>query len=166
MSKTPVLVLLNFDHQFVIETDAYEKGVRAMLSQNGHPVGYFSKDLSIANQKLSTYEKEFLAIFMVVDKWRRYLSRQPFVIKTDHQSFWHLQDQSLSTKLQRKAMVKLAGLQFKLQYKKRLQNKVAAQASSMVVPVWIQEITNSYTIDEAARRGYGLVLIQPCKLRL
>jgi hypothetical protein len=58
-----------------------------MLSQNGHPVGYFSKDLSIANQKLSTYEKEFLAILMVVDKWRRYLSRRSFVIKTDHQSF-------------------------------------------------------------------------------
>jgi hypothetical protein len=51
---------------------------------------------------------------MAVDKWRSYLSRQPFVIRIDHNSLCHLQDQSLSTELPRKAMVKLAGLQFTL----------------------------------------------------
>jgi hypothetical protein len=68
MSSTPVHTLPNFDHQFIIETDACDKGVRVVLSQGGHPVAFFSKALSIANKKLSTYEKEFLAIFMVVDK--------------------------------------------------------------------------------------------------
>jgi hypothetical protein len=51
---------------------------------------------------------------MAIDKWRGYLSRQPYVIRTDHKSLCHLQDQSLSTELQRKAMVKMAGLQFTL----------------------------------------------------
>jgi hypothetical protein len=110
MSSTPVLALLNFDKQFTIETDACDIGVGAVLSQEGHPIAFFSKALSANNKKLSSYEKEFLAVLMAVDKWRSYLSRQPFVIRTYHKSLCHLQDQSLSTELQRKAMVKLAGL--------------------------------------------------------
>jgi hypothetical protein len=55
--------------------------VGALLSQQGNPVDFFSKALSSSNQKLLTYEKEFLAILMVVDKWRTWLLRKPFVIK-------------------------------------------------------------------------------------
>jgi hypothetical protein len=77
-------------------------------------VAFLRKALSVNNQKLSTYEKEFLAVLMAVDNWRPYLSRKPFVIRTDHKSLCHLQDQTLSTEMQRKAMTKLAGLQFKL----------------------------------------------------
>jgi hypothetical protein len=77
-------------------------------------VAFLRKALSVNNQKLSTYEKEFLAVLMTVDNWRPYLSRKPFVIRTDHKSLCHLQDQTLSTEMQRKAMTKLAGLQFKL----------------------------------------------------
>jgi hypothetical protein len=118
MTSTPVLALPNFELEFVIETDACESGVGVVLSQQGHPVAFFNKALSVANKKLSTYEKEFLAVLMAVDKWRSYLSRKPFLIKTDHKSLCHLQDQSMSTEMQRKAMVKLAGLQFKFQYKR------------------------------------------------
>jgi hypothetical protein len=97
MTTTPVLSLPDFEKQFVIETDACETGIGAVLSQGGHPIAFMSKALSVANQKLSTYEKECLAILMAVDKWRSYLSRHPFLIETDHKSLSHLQDQSLST---------------------------------------------------------------------
>jgi hypothetical protein len=80
------------------------------LTQDGHPIGYFSKGPSANNQKLSTYEKEFLELMMAVDKWKCYLHKNPFVIKTGHQSLCHLQNQTLSTELQRKAMRKMAGL--------------------------------------------------------
>jgi hypothetical protein len=99
---------------------------------------------------------------MVVDKWRRYLTRQPFIIKIDHKSLCHLQDQSLSTDMQRNAMNKLAGLQFKLQYKKGSENKTVdalsrvghhfqANSLSAVVSVWIQEVINSYVVDDNAQ---------------
>jgi hypothetical protein len=163
MSSTPVLALLNFDQLFVIETDACDMGVGAVLSQNGQPIAFFNKAVSIANQKVSTYEKEFLVVLMAIDKWRSYLARQPFLSVTDHKSLCYLQDQSLSTKMQRKAMVKLAGLQFKLQYKRGPDNKVAdalsrlghnfaIQSTFVVVPVWLQEITNSYAVDPAAHK--------------
>jgi hypothetical protein len=54
-----------------------------------------------------------MGVMMAIDKWRSYLHRNTFIIRTDHQSLCHLQDQTLSTELQRKAMRKLAGLQFK-----------------------------------------------------
>jgi hypothetical protein len=46
----------------MIETDACETGIGVVLSQEGHPIAYFSKGLSAANQKLSTYENEFLDV--------------------------------------------------------------------------------------------------------
>jgi hypothetical protein len=99
MCSAPVLTLPNFSEPFEIETDACEKGVGAVLSQNGHLVAFFSKALGISNQKLSTYEKEFLAVLMAIDKWRPYLSRQPIITRTYHKSLCHLQDQSLSTEM-------------------------------------------------------------------
>jgi hypothetical protein len=120
-----------------------------VLSESGHPISYFSEGLSVTNQKLSTYEKEFLAVLLALDKWRSYLLRNPFVIRTNHQSLCHLQDQTLTTKLQKKAMRKLAGLQFKFSYKKGCDNKVADALSwvgahfnvvSAILPVWVQEV--------------------------
>jgi hypothetical protein len=160
--STLVLSLPDFNLQFVIETDACDKGVGAILSQGGHPVAFFSKALSVANQKLSMYEKEFIAVLMVVEKWRSYLVRQPCLIKTSHKSLCHLQDQSISTEMQRKAMAKLAGLQFKLQYKKGAKNKAVdalsrighnflIQSTSAALPVWIQEVINTYVVDAEAK---------------
>lgn len=112
MMTTPVLVLPDFDQPFCIETDACATGIGAVLTQGGHPVAFYSKALGIKNQSLSIYEKEFLAIMMAVEKWRAYLQRGPFIIKTDHQSLCQLEDQVLTTDVQKKAMTKLVGLQF------------------------------------------------------
>lgn len=162
MVSTPVLALPNFDDTFEIETDACDKGIGVVLSQRGHPIAFYSKALGVKNSKLSTYEKEFLAILMAVDKWRCYLQKKVFVIKTDHKSLSHLQDQSLATDLQKKAMSKLAGLQFSVQYKRGVDNKAADALSrvaseiqltaiSVSTPVWIQEVLKSYEMDPHAQ---------------
>nr|XP_051225897.1 uncharacterized protein LOC127343754 [Lolium perenne] len=162
MVNTPVLALPNFDRPFYIETDACATGVGAVLGQDAHPIAYFSKALGIKNQQLSTYEKEFLAVMMAVDKWRAYLQRGPFIIYTDHKSLCNLGDQQLDTDLQRKAMAKLVGLQFRFQYKKGTGNNAAdalsrvghlltANALSVCQPNWVQEVINSYTTDSEAQ---------------
>ena len=163
MSTTPVLLLPDFDKQFTIETDACSTGIGAVLLQQGHPVAFYSKALGIKNQQLSIYEKEFLAIMMAVEKWRAYLQRGPFIIKTDHQSLCQLGDQILTFDLQRKAMTKLVGLQFQFQYKKGTENTVAdalsrvghllaVSATSQSQPVWMQEVVNSYEVDPKAQQ--------------
>lgn len=83
MATTHVLALPDFQQPFSIETDACSTSIGAVLTQAGHLVAYYSKTLGIKNQQLSIYEKEFLAIMMAVEKWRAYLQRGPFVIKTD-----------------------------------------------------------------------------------
>jgi RNase H-like domain found in reverse transcriptase len=73
MSTTPVLALPNFSKPFVLETDASDKGIGAVLMQDRKPIAYLSKSLGIKNQLLSTYEKEFMALLIAVQKWRHYL---------------------------------------------------------------------------------------------
>jgi hypothetical protein len=48
MTTTPVLVFPDFSKEFVVETDACQTSIGAILSQ-GHPIAYFSKDLSATN---------------------------------------------------------------------------------------------------------------------
>lgn len=104
-----------------------------MLQQEGHPIAYISRALGPKNQMLSTYEKECLAILLAVDHWRSYLQMGPFIIKTDQKSLTHLDDQRLTTPWQQKALTKLMGLQYKICYKKGVENQ-AADALSGVSP--------------------------------
>jgi hypothetical protein len=89
----PVLALQNFSLPFTIETDASDKGIGAVLQQQGHPIAFVSKALGIQAQGLSTYEKECLAILMAVDHWCHYLQSSSFTILTDQKSLTHLDDQ-------------------------------------------------------------------------
>jgi hypothetical protein len=59
MMSTPVLRLPDFSKQFVVETDACESGIGAVLMQDHHPVAYLSKPLGAAHIGLSIYDKEF-----------------------------------------------------------------------------------------------------------
>jgi hypothetical protein len=124
MATPHVLAFSDFSKEFLVETNDCDTGIGVVLSQEGHPIAYFSKGLSAANKRKSTYEKKFLAVMMAIDKWS-YLHKNPFVIKTDHQSLCHLQDQTLSTEMQKKSMRKLTGLQYKFAYKKGSENKAA-----------------------------------------
>jgi hypothetical protein len=69
LSSAPVLALPNFDLPFAIETDACAMGVGVVLMQQGHSVAFISKALEPKNRGLSTYEKEYLAIVVAIDKW-------------------------------------------------------------------------------------------------
>ncbi|GJY29263.1 putative mitochondrial protein [Tanacetum coccineum] len=62
------LKLLDFNEEFVVETNALRDGIGAILQQQGHPIAYLSKTLSPKQQVLSTYEKEFLAILQALEK--------------------------------------------------------------------------------------------------
>ena len=65
--SAPVLALPDFTKPFMIETDACEYGIGAVLMQQGHPLAFVSKTLGPKNRALSVYEKEYLVILLAVD---------------------------------------------------------------------------------------------------
>lgn len=123
--SAPVLALPDFSKQFVIESDASDKGIGAVLQQEGHPMAFISKALGPKNLGLSVYEKECLAILFAVEHWRPYLLHAVFIIKTDQRSLVYLEEQRLATPTQQKAFTKLLGLQYKIVFKSGFDNRTA-----------------------------------------
>ncbi|CAN6474517.1 unnamed protein product [Victoria cruziana] len=131
MLSAPVLALPDFSREFVVETDASEVGVGAVLSQEGHPIAFMSKALTHRARPLSTYEKELLAIVLAVDKWRPYLLGRHFTVRTDHSSLRYMMSQRVSTPTQQRWLAKLLGYDFTIEYKKGTENSAADALSRL-----------------------------------
>lgn len=115
--SAPVLAYPDFSLPFIVETDACNIGVGAVLAQLEHPVAYYSRKLSSVRQKASTYAKELWAITEAVRKWRHYLLGGTFVIRTDHHSLKNLLEQTIQTPEQQYFLTKLLGYSFKIVYR-------------------------------------------------
>lgn len=176
LCNAPVLALPNFAKQFCIETDASGTGVGVVLLQDGHPLAYISKALGPRPQGLSTYEKEYLAILLAVQQWRPYLQHQEFVIFTDQWSLAQLNEQRLHTHWQHKVFTKLLGLQYRVVYKKGVDNRVAhalsrksshdsfCAAISSCTPKWLTEVVDGYQSDQSALSMLAKLSIDPHSL--
>ena len=91
LCNAPLLSTPDFDRSFVLQTDASERGVGAVLSQCDdegmeHPVAYFSKKLLPREERYSTVEKECLAIRLGIQAFKVYLLGRQFEIQTDHRA--------------------------------------------------------------------------------
>ena len=87
----PVLYLPNYNSEFILQIDASERGVGAVLCQRGdngeeHPVAFSSKKLLPREQNLATVEKECLALVWAVELFRPYIYGRKFIVETDHNS--------------------------------------------------------------------------------
>ena len=91
LCSSPVLSSPDFSREFILQTDASDRAVGAVLSQvneigEEHPVGYFSRKLLPREERYSTIEKECLAIKRGVEAFSVYLVGRDFVIQTDHRA--------------------------------------------------------------------------------
>ena len=71
---------------FSLTTDASDVAVGAVLSQGKEdkPLAFFSKKLSAAERKYSTFDRELLAIFLSIKHFRHMLEGRNFCVWTDH----------------------------------------------------------------------------------
>ena len=84
------------DHPFILQSDACDKGIGAVLLQSvdgvERPVTFISRKLNGAESRFSIIEKECLAIVYAVKKLHHYLYGQKFKIRTDHAPLQWLSD--------------------------------------------------------------------------
>ena len=86
----------NWTQPFIIDTDAGDAGIGAVLSQldkegNEHVVAYASRVLSKAECNYCVTRKELLSVVAFLQHFRQYLLTQPFTIHTDHGALTWLQ---------------------------------------------------------------------------
>lgn len=86
ISTAPVLALPDPKKGFVLTTDASDKGLGAVLTQDGRPIAYFSKRLNPAQSRYTTGEKELMAIITALDHFRHLVDGQRTVVETDHKN--------------------------------------------------------------------------------
>lgn len=157
MIQAPVLTIPDLSKPFMVETDASNTGIGAVLLQNAHPVAFISKVLSPRNRLLSVYDRELLALVHAVTKWHQYLSIQPFTILTDQQSLKFLLEQRLSTPAQYRWVTKLMGLSYVIQYKKGKENVVADALSRATHGELLQLSVSSISTElwDCILKAYG-----------
>ena len=135
LCSAPVLRQPNFKHQFVLQTDASNVGIGAVLTQfiddEEHPVAFASRQLSDAEFKYATIEKEALAIKWGIQYFRPYLYGTSFKVQTDHNPLrWLNNMKDTSQRLGRWALM-LQEYDFEIEYRKGSSNANADCMSRM-----------------------------------
>lgn len=165
MTSTPVLILPDFSKPFMLETDASAVAIGAVLSQDGHPLAFFSRKMCNRMQQASVYVRELFAITEAVKKWRQYLIGRHFHIFTDQKSLKELLIQTIQTPEQQKWAAKLQGFSFDIHYKPGKTNLVAdalsrqfiddsssvLMAVSSTVPTLLQELRTFYLNNQEGK---------------
>jgi hypothetical protein len=103
----------------------------AVLSQQGHPICFFSKKFCPKLLQASTYVRELCAITSAVKKWRTYLLGRKFTIHTDQRSLRELMTQVIQTPEQQFYLAKLLGYCYEIVYKPDTHNRVADALSRL-----------------------------------
>ena len=90
LTSAPILVYPDYSKPFLLDTDASQEGIGAVLSQEydgqERVVAYASRTLSKAERKYSVTRKELLAVVTFIQHFRPYLLGRTFLLRTDHSS--------------------------------------------------------------------------------
>lgn len=99
LTSAPVLANPDFKKSFVIQCDASQNGIGAVLTQLNEnrdeiPIGFISQKLNKAQRNYSVSEQECLAAVSAVNKFRPYVEKQELKIITDDASLRWLMNQN------------------------------------------------------------------------
>ena len=93
----PILAHPDFNRQFILDTDASDTGLGAVLSQvddegQEHVIAYGSRLLSKAERQYCVTRRELLAVVTFTRQFCPYLVGHRFLLRTDHGSLMWLQN--------------------------------------------------------------------------
>ena len=132
LTSAPILGFADFTHPFIVETDASNQGLGAVLYQQQggkrRVIAYASRRLRNAernDRNYSSMKLELLAMkWAVTDKFRGYLLGSKFTVLTDNNPLCHLGTARLGA-LEQRWMAQLAVFDFEVQYRPGRSNKAA-----------------------------------------
>lgn len=88
LTSAPILGYPTSDDPFILDTDASNDGMGAVLSQtqNGveRVIGYFSKAFSKQERRYCVTRRELLAVVASIKHFHHYLYGQKFLVRSDH----------------------------------------------------------------------------------
>ena len=156
----PVLSYPDPSKTFILDTDASDVGIGAVLSQEegGYErvVAYASRALTKQERKYATTKKELLSMVAFTKHFKHYLLGKEFVLRTDHNSLrWLHNFQGLEGQLAR-WIEQLANFQYKIVHRPGKLHKNADALSRLPI-ISNGEGLGPETLDNAVLKGISRV---------
>ena len=110
VSDTLVLRYYDPERELTIQCDASQTGLGAALLQNGQPLAFVSRALTVAETRYAQIEKELLAAVRACEKFNQYTFGRHTTVISDHRPLERILKKALST-----APKRLQGMLMRLQ---------------------------------------------------
>ena len=131
IQSAPVLVFPDFDKPFLLEMDASNEGLGAVLSQKQddgcyHPITFGSRSLTPVEKNYHSSKLEFLTLkWSVTEHFKEYLAYVPFMVKTDNNPLMYILTTPNLDATGHRWVGTLASFEFTLEYQKGAENGAA-----------------------------------------
>ncbi|KAG1952342.1 retrotransposable element [Pimephales promelas] len=141
-STAPILHHPNPDLPFVVEVDASNTGLGAVLSQRQgsppklYPCAFYSRKLNAAERNYDVGDRELLAMKAAFKEWRHWLegATTPFTVLTDHKNLEYLRTAKRLNPRQARWSLFFTRFQFTVTYRPGSKNTKADALSRLYEP--------------------------------
>lgn len=172
-TSAPILTHPDPSLQFVVEVDASDVGVGAVLSQRSpqdqklHPCAFLSRRLSPSERNYDIGNRELLAVKVALEEWRHWLegAEQPFLVWTDHKNLEYLHSAKRLNSRQARWALLFSRFHFTLAYRPGSKNlkpdtlsriysaDPLASDPDTILPVSCRVSTITWGVEEAVRQA-------------
>jgi hypothetical protein len=156
LTSAPMLKIIDPSEIFVVYTNACKEGLGGVLMQNGHVIGYESRNIKEHERNYATHDLELSSIVHALRMWRHYLMEKILELRTDHISLRYLFEQPILNSRQTIWMEFLSEYEFDIEHIKGKENKVV-DALSIRVHLMHVVVVNMHRSDLKSRILDGLV---------
>lgn len=147
LTSNPVLKNPDYTKPFIVQCDASDHGVGAVLVQgegeDEHTIAYMSQKLSATQKKYHTTERECLAVILAIEKFRPYIEGTKFTVITDHASLRWLQNLKDPAGRVGRWALRLQAHDFELKHRKGKFMVVADALSRSIESVEVEKFNES-----------------------
>jgi hypothetical protein len=130
VTTEPILAHPVLTDPFELEVDASGFAMGVVLLQKKedgkkHPIAYYSKTLSVAEQNYNVYDLELLAIVNALDHWRPYLAGSPhkIIIYSNHQNLLYWKEPHKISRRVAREVLMLSEYNFEIRHIKGTANR-------------------------------------------